>query len=341
MTAIQDCAPRQGTIMPSRVLGLDIGGANLKAAHTDGPARQIPFELWKRPEALPAMLVELSKGWPAFDALAVTMTGELCDCFETRSEGVQAILKGVATAAGNLPVWIWTTKGCFRTLLEAGSCPLSVASANWLAIATYAGRFAPEDSALLIDIGSTTTDIVPISKGHPSPRGLTDAERLRHGELVYTGIRRTALCSLISEGLAAELFATTLDAYLVLDKIDEDENCYVTADGRPASKQAAHARLARMLGADHDTCSQADTLALAREAEESQTRLLRNAIQKVAATLPTPPTTVVTCGSGEFLIGSILEAMNLSGVSLSERPAVSQAAGAFAVAVLASEASLP
>ena len=83
-------------------LGLDIGGANLKAAQAGGPAWSIPFELWKRPADLAGALRELLATLPAYQRLAVTMTGELCDCFESKRQGVQFILGAVAgLAAGH------------------------------------------------------------------------------------------------------------------------------------------------------------------------------------------------------------------------------------------------
>ena len=173
------------------VLGLDIGGANLKAAHTAGPARSRPFALWKDPAGLPAALSALIGEMPRADRLAVTMTGELCDCFETKREGVAAILDAVEGAAGDQPVRVWRNDGRFVDTTAARAEPLKAAAANWLALATFAGRFAPKGPALLLDIGSTTTDVVPLRDGRPVPQGRTDPERLRCEELVYTGVRRT------------------------------------------------------------------------------------------------------------------------------------------------------
>src|SRR5690242_2774039 len=97
--------------MPPSVLALDIGGANLKGAHSTGAACLRPFELWKHPASLPGALREFLHTFPAFDLLAVTMTGELCDCFETRRQGVNAILDGVAAVAGQVPIRVWRTDG--------------------------------------------------------------------------------------------------------------------------------------------------------------------------------------------------------------------------------------
>ncbi len=153
------------------VLGLDIGGANLKAAHTDGRARSVPFALWKNPTALPDALRRLLGNMPPANVLAVTMTGELCDCFESKRQGVVAILDAVKETAGETPICVWQNDGRFVDLEEARQTPLPAASANWLALAAFAGRYAPKGPALLIDIGSTTTDIVPLRNGRPVPKG--------------------------------------------------------------------------------------------------------------------------------------------------------------------------
>src|SRR5439155_8317432 len=110
--------------------------------------------------ALSQRLRELLSRFP-HGRLAVTMTGELCDCFATKREGVYAILDGLVQAAPATPIQIWSTHGRFVSVAEARADPWRVAAANWHALATYAGRFAPQDAGLLIDSGSTTTDIIP------------------------------------------------------------------------------------------------------------------------------------------------------------------------------------
>src|SRR5205085_10035094 len=139
-----------------------------------------------------------------------------------------------------------TTDGRFVNTTQARRDHLKTAGANWLAAATYAGRSATDGGAILIDVGSTTTDIIPIWNGVPCPAARTDWERLKSRELVYTGVRRTPVCALTDGDGAAELFATTLDVYLILGKIPEDSTNLDTADGRPATIDLAHARLARM-----------------------------------------------------------------------------------------------
>lgn len=332
------------------VLGLDIGGANLKAAHSNGQALSLPFALWKYPDRLPDALVGLIQDMPPSESLAVTMTGELCDCFQTRRQGVLAILDAVAASAGQRPIHVWRNDGRFVDLDTARNTPLQVAAANWLALATFAGRYATEGPALLIDIGSTTTDIVPLVDGQPIPEGCTDRERLDSSELVYTGVRRTPLCALLYNTMgttygAAELFATTLDVYLLLGHLPEDAADTYTADGRPATKAYAEARLARFLCADLETSTADERRGLIEVIVHRQTGLLAAAIKEVAQVLPALPQTVIFAGEGEFLIRLSLERQRrippCRVVSLRRElgPTISRAACAYAVAVLASTAN--
>src|SRR5689334_25258247 len=97
-------------------LGLDIGGANLKAATPDGWARTSPFALWRNPEGLESALAELVAEGPRYAHLAVTMTGELCDCFRTKAEGVHRILAAVCKVAATREVSVYLCDGRFGSV---------------------------------------------------------------------------------------------------------------------------------------------------------------------------------------------------------------------------------
>src|SRR5438105_3890122 len=114
-----------------RVLGLDIGGANLKAALNEGTARSRPFALWKQPERLADEIRMLLSDW-SWDRVAITMTGESCDCFATKREGVRFILNTCRVALGE-EVTVWRTDGRFVELEAAFADPLPCAASNWLA----------------------------------------------------------------------------------------------------------------------------------------------------------------------------------------------------------------
>lgn len=329
--------------MAISTLGLDIGGANLKAAHTSGVARTVPFALWKHPEGLTAELARLRASMPAHDLVAVTMTGELCDCYPSRRAGVQAILQSALAAIGPIPMQVWSTHGRFVSAEQAEADPLSVAAANWLALAHFVARRFADERVLLIDTGSTTTDIVYLNHGVPEPRCLTDSDRLASGELVYTGVRRTPICAVlgIQDGVAGEFFATMLDAYVMLGLLPENPGDRDTADGRPMTRACAHARLAHMRCADAEAFSQEQAKCLADEALRVQWMVVRQACGRVLSDKQGVQRVVVS-GSGEIvgrcagrhLAGTLASLADPLGRDLSE------AACAYAVAVLAAHGGL-
>lgn len=331
------------------IVALDIGGANLKAADGLGYARSRPFALWRTPELLAVELQRLIGEAPHCDRLAVTMTGELADCYATKAIGVLSILNAVESAAAGRPIVVYLATGEWATVVDAREMPLLAAASNWRALATYANRFASSWPALLIDMGSTTADIVPLDKSGPCPGGLTDPERLITGELVYTGIERTPVSAIVQRlpwrgetcPVASELFATSADAYLLLGEIPEDSQSIDTADGRPMTRVAAHARMARMICADPTMFTEADAQAAASAVRDAQLAMLENAVRNVSARLGQQPQTLILSGQGEFLLRQLAARLSWRCEVLSltnELGAdVSRCAPAHALAVLARE----
>ncbi len=339
--------------MARAVLGLDVGGANVKAAHSDAVAVTRPFALWKQPQLLPQVLKELVKELPEFELLAVTLTAELADCFQTKAEGVAEVLAAVEQVANGRPVWVWQTGAEFVDVHVARSIPRLVAAANWHALATFVGRLAPQGRSLLLDVGTTTTDVIPLTDGVPVPLGLTDKDRLLNDELVYTGVKRTPVCAVVHSAplagqecpVAAELFATTADVYLWLEDLPEAPHQTDTADGRPATRAAAFDRLARMFCCDREELSPEDVSALARHVAEAQIEQIERAVRRVLQRSKEPLQAVLLSGSGTFLAERVVDRLPLELVGNAERirlsecfsPAVSEAACAFALARLACE----
>lgn len=329
--------------------GLDVGGANLKLADGALAAHARYFPLWQRPHDLPAALSDLCAAAPPSAGLAVTMTGELADCFSTKAEGVAAIVAAAQVAAAGRPLWFYAVGGIWLSAAEAVAAPLAIAASNWHALARFAGRFAPRGSGLLVDIGSTTSDVIPLNDGRPVAIGATDPQRLLHGELRYTGVERSPLCAVTRTlpwrggdcPLAQELFATTWDAYLTLGDLPEQPDSAHTADGRPATRAAAHDRLARSICADRSQFDAADALAAARVVAAAQQADIAAAVRGVVARQASRPTAAIVSGSGEFLARRVVEeALPLADViSLTQRlgPELSRCAPAHAVAVLAGE----
>jgi probable H4MPT-linked C1 transfer pathway protein len=277
------------------------------------------------------------------------MTAELCDCYASKHEGVNAVLDAVESAAGAVPILVWQNDGSLVPVPAARRASSKTAAANWLALAAFAGRFAPHGPALLIDTGSTTTDLIPLRDGVPVPAGRTDPDRLAARELVYTGVLRTPICAVLPAVTwrgqtfrpAAEFFATTRDAYLLLGAVAEEPADRHTADGRPATRGHAKARLARMLCADADTLTDAEARDLALQVRHAQLTALDEALSALAPRLSGTPRTVILAGAGEFLARAAVAARGWQAgvISLCERlgPEVSRAACAYALAVLAVE----
>ena len=297
------------TTSPGGRLALDVGGANVKLAHSSGIVRCRPFALWRDPGGLAGVLVGLTEGLPPFGDVLLTTTAELCDCFETKRAGVLSVLESVTFAFPRHRVAVWGLDARFHEVETIRSTPAMAAAANWLALATLAAGLVRAGTGLLIDIGSTTTDLIPLQDGRVVPTGLTDTERLAACSLVYAGAIRTPVCALATTlpylgkatGLCAELFATTLDVYLILGAIADEPRNLDTADGRPATVEGARDRLARMVGADRDSFTAADALALARAADEALVLRLVEAGERVFRSVGGRPETIVTSGSGEFL----------------------------------------
>ncbi len=336
----------------NRWLGIDVGGANLKAAHGDGQARTSPFAVWKEPGRLGEAIAELTGRFPPFDRVAATMTAELCDCYATKREGVLAIIDAVSRAVPDRPTIYWGTDGRFHDADAVRSRPLIAAASNWLALASVAARLVEGRRAILIDVGGTTTDLIPLAEGRVAARGRTDTERFQNGELVYAGASRTPICALAAElpfqgrptGLAAELFATTRDVYLMLGDFTDDPDDRGTADGRPAVLECARDRLARMVGADRESCSEDDARGLAKAVDGVLLdRLVRSARRACEAAIGAPEVALIS-GSGAFLARrAAVELVGAEGevVAWGDRwgAAASEAACAHALVVLARSTS--
>jgi probable H4MPT-linked C1 transfer pathway protein len=336
---------------PTDRLALDVGGANIKLAHSSGVVRSRRFSLWKDPDRLAEVVAALADGLPPFDEVVLTTTAELCDCFATKRDGVDMVVAAVAAAFSGPRLRVWGVDGHFHEPAEIRADPLLAAAANWLALAKVAAREIPDRSGLLIDIGSTTTDLIPLAAGSVAARGRTDTGRLQSGELVYAGVRRTPVAALATSlpfrgratGLAAELFATTLDVYLTLGDLADDAADLDTADARPATRDAARDRLARMVGADREDFTPDDALAFARAADEALRERLARSARQACEPIGGMPQVMVVSGSGEFLARRLAGRVAPPGtpvVSLGELwgPAASTAACARALLELADPA---
>jgi probable H4MPT-linked C1 transfer pathway protein len=340
------------------VIGWDLGGIHVKAARIVAgrveAVVQAPCLLWRGPVALDEALATLP-AWTRDEALhAVTMTGELADFFNNRAEGVSALVDWAkAHLIGS--VAIYGGRSSFLPPEAAPAHVADIASANWHATAAFVGRTV--DEALLVDIGSTTTDIIPIVAGQPAAAGYTDAERLGTGELVYTGLVRTPLVALASQvpfggrpiSLMAEYFATTADVYRLLGRLPEEADQQEAADGKGKSLTETRVRLARTVGHDAAEASEKAWRDLAAHFAELQLRRIHDAATQVLSGQLLPEDApVVACGVGLGIVEALAARLNRPCRNLADLVAAdeqtrgwaSSCAPAVAVGLLASPAEL-
>jgi (4-(4-[2-(gamma-L-glutamylamino)ethyl]phenoxymethyl)furan-2-yl)methanamine synthase len=305
------------------------------------------FPLWKERHRLGAAVAELLSKAGSWDAIALTMTGELADCYRDRACGVRDILTQVLRAAAIHPVWVYTVDGQFRTSDEVFRNPDQAAAANWHALAQFAARWLGPRPGVLVDVGSTTCDVIPLSGGVVATKARTDFDRLAQEQLIYFGIGRTPICAVVHQipyrnqmvPLMAELFATTDDVCLTLGLIEEDANDRQTSDGRPRTRAAARNRLARLIGLDHRHFDRQDAEVCSRHIWYTMRVRLRGAIERNAALVEagTEPITAIISGHGAALAEPLPTGWRVIRAADRLGHAGSRAAPAYAVAVLASQ----
>ncbi len=352
-------------------LGLDIGGANIKAAHTSQWSESASFPLWRFPDNLGTAVAQVLEKAPAFVGIALTMTGELADCYQTRAEGVARILEQVTNIVPASMVQVYGVDSKWRSVSAAARDPWMVAASNWHALASYVSQSLDCASALLIDIGSTTTDLIPMIDGRLAIAARTDSQRMQCGALVYTGTERSNVAAISGQvplhgspcPVMNELFATSMDVHLWLgDREDSPDRCD-TADGKPATRSLARYRLARIVGEDGSTLADDDIDAIAQKIRRDQSQLIADAMQKVwaqaqprsvdslargknsrtnkknGAQSRSTPEQIIVCGQGDFLVEDAISLLEWSVPRKSWKESfgldLSRSAPAYAVAKLA------
>lgn len=303
--------------MSPGILAFDIGGANLKACDATNRAEVQAFALYRNPERLAEELRSLAARMAPPRLVVATMTAELCDCFQTKRQGVLHVISALESIYQPGILRIWGVDGAFHTISQIRAEPSLAEASNWKALGDCLAReFFARQGGLVIDIGSTTTDILAVSHGRLLSDSRTDLDRLQSGELVYLGVSRTPLCAMISDvkfrktttPVMRELFATSGDVYWTLGDLEEDADDLSTANGQPATRSEARHRLARMIGLDFEHFSEQDATEMATQADTKILKTLEKAARKVAERLPEGKIEhIVVSGSGSFLAQRLAE----------------------------------
>jgi len=310
------------------IFGWDVGGAHVKVSMADAggavlDVAQWACPLWQGLEHLERTIDLVFERWPVAKTAAarhaVTMTGEMVDLFPDRAEGVRAIAGALAqrlvpqsrSQAGSQLRFYAGDAGWLAPQACAANWR-DVASANWLATARWVATRVAD--ALLVDIGSTTTDIIPIAGGRVVARAATDAGRLATGELVYQGVVRTPLCGIAhriefagaSVNVMNEWFATSADVYRLTGELEPHYDLYPSADQGPKTEAASRARIARMIGRDACETDAAEWRRFALRWRELQLREIGVNLARVTAAHPElAAAPLVGAGCGRFLAAAL------------------------------------
>ena len=336
------------------VMGWDLGGANLKLARVEAgrvvDVAQIPCPVMQDRGKFDAALEAAMPLVPAGAVNAVTMTGELSDVFADRTEGVAYLVAMMRRALPGQTLRVYGGRAGFLAAEDAAAHVSDIASANWHATAALAASRVRD--GLLVDIGSTTTDLVPFREGGVTARGYSDGERLTDHELIYAGVVRTPVMAIAREapfqdrmqGVAAERFGTMADVYRLTGDLAQDADPYPTPDHCGKSVEESAARLARMLGRDANEAPFAEWVAVAQHFAECQLAHIELAaatlIAREALDASAP---IVGAGCGRFLAERLaarlgrpyLDVAELTAVAPEAREMAARCAPAVAVALLA------
>jgi probable H4MPT-linked C1 transfer pathway protein len=339
------------------VLGYDVGGANTKAVLLcvkkgkllNAEVAVEYFPIWKKPEKLGEVLLKLKQQLVAssLDGVGLTMTAELSDAYQTKREGVDDILNCVSKTFPEVPVFVLNTAAELVTLDVAKQKPLTVAAANWAASGWLVATKLK--NCVVVDVGSTSTSIIPIVNGKVVALGTTDLDKLICGELVYSGCLRTNVAAIVhsipirnvAAGVASELFALSGDVNLILGNISKEDYSIETADGRGKTIPEALARLTRVICADTEMLTRQEIIKMAEYISDKQIQQVAEGLSKVYSytkSLALGKVPVVVTGIGKNFIARkaaeklcIAEILDL-GTMLSDK-AVS-ATPAFGVALM-------
>jgi len=326
------------------ILGLDIGGANTKAALVKFSSSEILesfsvieyFPFWEKTlDDIPSMFKRIVENLIILNRLklkdinfiSITITAELSDAFQTKREGISTILNALEQVFDKEKLFFINNKNEFINSNQVRSDPISVAAANWVSTSLFLGKFV--SNCILIDAGSTTIDIIPILNSKPVANGKNDVERLLNRELIYTGGLRATIPSITHfvpykdkmVRISFEKFALISDVHKILNNISETEYINDTADNRSISLDDCYARLARILCMDLESISTEELDLIAKFIYEKQIEIISTDIKTFMDNLTQripdfnqDSKFVITGLSAEFLIKEVLEKLGYNNI---------------------------
>lgn len=242
-------------------IGWDIGGAHtkytiLKENSLVLSSKILSLRLWESLSPLKTVIDDIYNTYSQKYIInnAVSMSGEMCDIFIDRKNGVEKILSLFDRKKMNN--FIYSSKDNVVPISQYKSYK-NIASMNWHIIAKYLSPI--KKYAIAIDLGSTTTDFILLKDHRCINKRVDDYTGLLSSELLYTGVLRTPIFSVTKRirlntrtyPLIPEYYATMGDVYRVLGIISPKDDYSDTADGRSKSEINSLKRISRIFGIDY------------------------------------------------------------------------------------------
>ena len=250
-------------------IGWDIGGANTKICVFDSNFNIIRVEcininIWSNFIELNNLFNKISKDY-SLDIISnyITITAESCDNFSDRKNGILSILKNCNSFILGHKLF-YTNQDRYIDFDSAKNNPEILYSTNWILTSKFVNK--SDNIHLIIDIGSTTTDL--IYKNIDVEENINDHLRLINNTLLYAGVIRTPISMLLNKvsyfsksiPLVNEVFSTTGDVFNLTNDINFEKLDYLGADNLEYSKENSFKRLARSIGLDYQKEMQSEII---------------------------------------------------------------------------------
>ena len=193
------------------------------------------------------------------------MTAELSQAFRTKREGVAFVLDALAEAFPGDPLRVYTVDGRF---LDAGGGPGRPARGRRVQLGGHGHARRPVTSRtrILIDIGTTSTDIIPIAGGRVAARGphrpgaALERRAGLHRRAPHAGRgggAATVPLGADAPAVSAEGSPRWATCTCGWARSTPADYTVPTPDGRPATREFAGERLARVVCADREMLDEA------------------------------------------------------------------------------------
>jgi len=289
------------------IYGIDIGGANIKLCNISLIEKRIDgikcntLQFYTIGQLLWTIVNNISK--PEYIVLSQTIAGSRKH-YQSYKEGIKSIIALFNNIYSERKTYfvvddykLLCTQDIDSNCIE----PKELTSTNWVGAAyLFVKYFRCISTGMIIDCGTTSTDIIPIIDGKIktlSSRKDPIYYRFATGEFLWSGLLYTPISSICNKILfdgkmlpiKPNSSVTTSDIYLVLDMISkkdfsipikENDFVYTHGDHEPSYENSIY-KLSNLIGLDLEILTEKDVLSIAQYIYEKHVAQIRLSICKV------------------------------------------------------------